>query len=103
MLTLMPQRCILQYVNRHLLGLRHQSGRVFCFGANMSEEITQHIITKGGEFMSRRIGIMDDFNPKGYMANVTNIPPYDLIQATDDTYVSFDSVLKLWFTRTEVH
>ena len=76
---------------------------VFLLGVNMSEEITQHIITKGGEFMSLRIGITEDFNPKGYMSNITNIPPYVLIQATDDTYVSFDSVLKLWFTRTEVH
>lgn len=69
----------------------------------MSEEITQHIITKGGEFMSRRIGIVDDFDPNAYMAEITNIPPYNLIQATEDTFISFDSVLKLWFTRTEVH
>ena len=78
-------------------------GGRFVLGVKMNEEITQHIITKGGEFMSRRIGIMDDFNPNGYMAKITNIPPYNLIQATDDTFVSFDSVLKLWFTRSEVH
>lgn len=69
----------------------------------MSERITQHIITKGGEFYSRVIGTMEDFEPSGYMAQITNIPPYNLIQATEDTFVSFDSVLKLWFMRTEVH
>lgn len=72
----------------------------------MAEQVTQHIITKGGEFYSRELTILeynDEFDPNGYMARITNIPPYNLIQATDDTFISFDSVLKLWFTRTEVH
>ena len=72
----------------------------------MGERITQHIITKGGEFYSRELTHLeyhDEFNPNSYIAQITNIPPYNLIQATEDTFVSFDSVLKLWFTRTEVH
>lgn len=72
----------------------------------MNEEITQHIITKGGEFYSRRLTQLDyngEFNPNGYMAQIANIPPFTLIQADDSTYVSFDAVLKLWFTRTEIH
>lgn len=72
----------------------------------MGDRITQHITTKGGEFYSReltRLECSDEFNPNAYMAQVANIPPYNLIQATEDTFVSFDSVLKLWFTRTEVH
>lgn len=72
----------------------------------MGETVTQHIITKGGEFYSRELphlGYDKKFNPNAYMAEITNIPPYNLIQATDDTFVSFDSVLRLWFTRTEIH
>lgn len=72
----------------------------------MYEEITQHIITKGGEFYSReitRLEYSDEFDPNRYMRLITNTPPYNLIQATEDTFVSFDSVLKLWFTRMEAH
>lgn len=69
----------------------------------MCERITQHITTKGGEFFSREIGIIDDFKPDSYLGEVTNIPPYNLILATEDTFVSFDSISKMWFTRMEVH
>ena len=72
----------------------------------MGEKVTQHIITKGGEFYSReltRLECSDEFNLNAYMSQITNTPPYNLIQATEDTFVAFDSVLKLWFTRMEVH
>lgn len=75
----------------------------FVLGAKMYEEIMQHIITKGGEVYTRNLGIMEDFNQMDYMAMIANIPPFTLIQADDSTYVSFDAVLKLWFTRVEVH
>ena len=69
----------------------------------MAEYIVQHIITKGGESYTQSLGVLDDFNVRGYMAKVTNTPPFDLIEAEADTFVAFDVIAKLWFTRMEVH
>jgi hypothetical protein len=69
----------------------------------MAEQVTQHVITKGGEFYSLNLGTFDDFNVYKYMAKITNIPPFNLIDVDEDTYVAFDVITKLWFTRTEVH
>ena len=71
--------------------------------SNATELITQHVITKGGEFYSRNLGLQDDFNAGMYIAKITNIPPYNIVEVDEDTWVNFDSVLKLWFTKTEVH
>ena len=72
-------------------------------GEKMAEQVTQHVITKGGEFYSLNLGTFDDFNVYKYMAKITNIPPFNLIDVDEDTYVAFDVITKLWFTRTEVH
>lgn len=69
----------------------------------MAEQVTQHITTKSGEFYSRDLGMFEKFNANTHMGEITNIPPYNLIEADDDTYISFDAIAKLWFTRTEVH
>lgn len=69
----------------------------------MAEQVTQHVITKGGEFYSSDLGVFEKFNADTHMGEITNIPPYNLIKADEDTYVAFDVVAKLWFTRTEVH
>lgn len=76
---------------------------VFSYGGMMAEQVTQHVITKGGEFYSRNLGTFEVFNVHAHMGEITNIPPYNLIEADDDTYVAFDVIAKLWFTRTEVH
>jgi len=69
----------------------------------MAEQVIQHITTKSGEYYSLNLGTFDDFNVYRYMAKITNIPPYNLIEADDDTYISFDAIAKLWFTRVDVH
>lgn len=69
----------------------------------MAEQVVQHITTKGGESYDRILGVFDDFNVYAHIASITNIPPYDLIEAEDETFVAFDVIAKLWFTRTEVH
>ena len=69
----------------------------------MAERVTQHITTKSGEHYSCNLGIFDAFSVDAHMGTITNIPPYNLIEADDDTYISFDVIAKLWFTRTEVH
>ena len=69
----------------------------------MSERVYQHVITKGGESYTRELGVFDDFNANLYIAKITNIPPYNIIQVDEEAYVNFDCVLKLHFTRREVH
>ena len=69
----------------------------------MAESIIQHVITKGGEFYSISLGEYDDFTTRGYMSKVTNVPWGNLIEVAEDTYISFDVITRLWFTRTEVH
>lgn len=65
--------------------------------------VYQHVITKGGECYTMKLGTFTEFSPNGYIAKITNIPPYNLIEADDGTFVNFDCVSKLWFTSQEVH
>ena len=69
----------------------------------MSEQVYQHVVSKGGESYTLDIGIFDDFEPWKYLNKVTNNPMYPLIPVMEDEFMAIDHILKLEFERMEVH
>lgn len=65
------------------------------------EQIWMHIVTKGGEFHVRDLGMHKGFSGYLYLNRVQENS--GILQVEDDLWLSLDSVASIKFVREEVH
>lgn len=65
------------------------------------EQITMHVVTKGGETYARYLGTHNKFSDTLYLTNA--LENGGMVKVDNDTWLSLENILRITFRRDEVH